>query len=113
MDTKAKKILKKYKAWNRTLTEEEMQYGIEQGVLFPEILTSHKAVIAEVKRLADEIVLEDTIRAFLHSLSTGKNEYRTALASLLYARALPEHEPAALYWSRRRILDMGLTCFIR
>lgn len=93
MDAKAKKILKKYKAWKSTLTEEEMQYGIEQGVLFPSMRMSHKAVVAEVKRLADEIVLEDTVRAFLHSLSTGKNEYRTALASLLFARALPEHEP--------------------
>lgn len=109
MDAKAKKILKKYKAWNRTLTEDEMQYGIEQGILFPPMLTSHKAVITEVKQLADEIVLEDTIRAFLHSLSTGKNEYRTALASLLYARALPEHEPAAYGEYESRCAYCGLS----
>lgn len=110
MDAKAKKILRKHKAWEPNLTEEEMQYGIEQGVLFPLITTSHEAVVAEVKRLADEIVLEDTVRAFLHSLSTGKNEYRTALASLLYARALPEHEPIVYgeYESRYRCAYCGL-----
>lgn len=93
MDTKAKKILKKYKAYKQTLTEEEMQYGIRHGVLFPSGRMSHKEVVTQVRQLADEILLEDTVRAFLHSLSTGKNQYRTALASLLYAKALPEHEP--------------------
>ena len=104
MEAKAKKILKKYKAYKQTLTEEEVQYGIRQGVLFPPIKMSHKEVIAKVKQLAGEILLEDTIQAFLYSLSTGKNEYRTALASLLYAKALPEHQPI-LYgeyeWNQR------------
>ncbi len=92
MEEKAMKILKRYKAYKQTLTEEEMQYGIRQGVLFPPVKMSHEEVVEKVRKLADEILLEDTVRAFLHSLSTGKNQYRTALASLLYAKALPAHE---------------------
>ena len=98
------KILKKYKAYKQNLTEEEVQYGIRYVVLFPPGKMSHKEVIAKITQLADEISLEDTVRAFLHSLSTGKNQYRTALASLLYAKVLPEHEPV-LYgkyeWNQR------------
>lgn len=65
---------------------------MKQGALYPQIQMSHSDVITEVKYLANTIQLEDTIRAFLYSLSTGANEYRTALASLLYAKSLPEHE---------------------
>ncbi|WP_455717354.1 immunity 26/phosphotriesterase HocA family protein [Anaerosporobacter sp.] len=92
MDSKARKILKKYKAWKDTLTDEEIRYAIEQGVLYPQTSIPHNDVIAEVKYLSGVIDLDDTIRAFLYSLSTGANEYRTALASLLYAKALPEHK---------------------
>ncbi|MBQ4522006.1 MAG: immunity 26/phosphotriesterase HocA family protein [Lachnospiraceae bacterium] len=93
MDEKAKKILKKYKPWKTdAITDEELQYAIEQGVLYPIMNISHENVILEVKRLSKEIDLNDTIRAFLYSLSTGANEYRTALASLLYAKLLPEHD---------------------
>ena len=93
MDEKAKKILKKYKPWKTdTITDEELQYAIEQGVLYPTMNISHEDIIAEVKCLSNEIDLDDAIRAFLYSLSTGANEYRTALASLLYAKALPEHD---------------------
>ncbi len=45
------------------LTEEKMQYGIRQGVLFPTVKMSHKEVIGEVRKLADEILLENTVRA--------------------------------------------------
>lgn len=92
MDERARKILKKWKRWNNPLTEEEVQYGMKQGVLFPVMELSHEEVVAEVKRLSEEIQLEDAVRAFLFSLSTDRNEYRTALASLLYAKAMPEHE---------------------
>lgn len=93
MDEKAKKILKKYKPWKTdAITDEELQYAIEQGVLYPTMNIPHGDIIAEVKCLSNEIDLDDAIRAFLYSLSTGANEYRTALASLLYAKALPEHD---------------------
>lgn len=101
MDSRARKILKKYKSWKDTLTEEEMRYTIEQGVLYPQTSISHNDVITEVKHLSEVIDLDDTIRAFLYSLSTGANEYRTALASLLYAKALPEHK-AAIYGQNER-----------
>lgn len=65
----------------------------------------HDDVIAQVKHLANTIPLEDTIRAFLYSLSTGANEYRTALASLLYANALPLN-----HWRGKP--DNGLTIII-
>lgn len=110
MDERARKILKKWRRWNNPLTEEEVQYGIEQGVLFPVTELSHGDIVAEVKRLAGEISLEDAVRAFLFSLSTGKNEYRTALASLLYAKAMPEHEavPYGRYESDIRCACCGV-----
>lgn len=94
-DAKALKILKKYNQYKNKLKPEEIQYGIEKGILFePETLT-HDEILKEIKQLSSEIKLEDTVRAFLYSISSGENVYRTALSSLIWARSLEEHDCAS------------------
>ncbi len=87
-----------------------MQYAIQQGVLYPDTSAFHSDVISEVKSIASKIQLEEVVRAFLYSLSTGKNEYRTALASFLYAKALPNHNATIQdeFQSRNRCVICGL-----
>lgn len=93
IDAKALKILKKYNPYQNKLKPEEIQYGIEKGVLFEQENLTHDEVLKEIKQLSSEIKLEDTVRAFLYSLSSGENVYRTALSSLIWARSLEDHTP--------------------
>ncbi len=91
-DAKALKILKKYNPYQNKLKPEEIEYGIEKGVLFEQENLTHDEIIKEIKQLSSEIKLEDTVRAFLYSISSGENVYRTALSSLIWAKSLQEHD---------------------
>ncbi len=54
--------------------------------------TTHDETINKLHRLLSEINPEDVANAFLYSLSTRKLEYRSALGSFYYAKAIPEHK---------------------
>lgn len=56
------------------------------------ISMTHDEVINKIKKLSHEIELEDAVRAFLYSLSTCDNKYRTVLSSVIWGRSLVTHE---------------------
>ncbi len=94
IDKKSITLLKKYylsfKAEGK-LSDADKAHAIKSGVLIPDSAATHDAIITEIKQLSERISLERAAKAFLYSLSSGDLRYRTALSSLVWARALPEH----------------------
>ncbi len=70
----------------------DVRRGIEEGILVPPVEIPHDEVITELKRVCKSVDMKDVVNGFLYSLSTGKNEYRTALASYLFAKGIRSHE---------------------
>ena len=75
------------------IPEEEIARAKEEGYLFdypgyeshPDMLNRRKAILAQVDP-------REAANAFLYSLSTRRLEYRSALGSYYFVRAIPEHE---------------------
>ncbi|MBQ8965542.1 immunity 26/phosphotriesterase HocA family protein [Ruminococcus sp.] len=94
-DKKALGVLKKYYLTNimkEQPTESEWANGIKSGVLAEKSCITHDEMTAEIKALAERISLEKAAKGFLYSLSSGDMRYRSAVSSLVWARALPAHE---------------------
>ena len=94
IDKKALALLKKYYLPYQVKGEpsaEEMKKGIDAGVLVPVSKMSHDEITAEIRLLSSCISLEAAAKGFLYSLSSRDLRYRTALSSLVWARALPDH----------------------
>lgn len=70
----------------------DIKRGIDKGILTASYSRSHDDLLKELSEVQSSLDLKDLVNGFLHSLSTGKNHYRTALASYLFARSMPEHE---------------------
>lgn len=95
-DKKAITLLKRYNPWNaswqkKPLTEKEIQYCMEKGVMFPPLELPHDRVIEEIKDMAEAISLEEAVHAFLYSITSGDNRYRTILSSVIWGRCVPLH----------------------
>ena len=71
----------------------EIRRGIEKGILLPPADRAHDEIIDELMEIVKDIDLNDLVNGFLYSLSTGKNEYRTALASYFFAKGVEKHKP--------------------
>ena len=70
----------------------DIRRGIEKGILIAPYTRSHDNLLKELSEVQESLDLKDIVNGFMHSLSTGKNHYRTALASYFYARSMPKHE---------------------
>lgn len=94
VDKKALALLKKYylpyKASGQP-SESDRKKAESTGVILPDTVMTHDEIVAEVRELSRRISLEAAAKAFLYSLSSGDMRYRTALSSLIWAKALPEH----------------------
>ena len=101
---KAKKIL--YKAYDLKdlngkctsipLSDEEYSYAMQKGIMFPYRKTiGHDECIKQLQDLTKQITPEEVASAFLYSLSTRKLEYRSALGSYWYAKAIPTHDSSS------------------
>lgn len=98
MDEKALKLLKKYYHGYSYISKsygqynmEEFEYCRDKGVMFEELAISHKDLITELKQVVSQININHVATGFLYSLSSGERQYRTALASYIYARSIPNH----------------------
>lgn len=87
MDKKALKLLCK----RGELSPEEEAYCTEKGVLTAIEPMEHDTFIRKIKEAAGAVTHEKAVKGFLYSISTGDFRYRTALSSLIWAEALPEH----------------------
>ena len=75
----------------------DIKRGIDKGILIAPYIRSHDDLLKELSEVQSSLKLEDVVNGFLYSLSTGKNQYRTALASYLLARSMPKHEATRDY----------------
>ncbi|MBQ5311389.1 MAG: immunity 26/phosphotriesterase HocA family protein, partial [Oscillospiraceae bacterium] len=93
-DKKALRIIKKYLYYKTEgeLSEADKEYAVKSGVMVPDSAMTHDEIISEIKELSARISVETAAKAFLYSLSVGDMRYRSALSSILLARALPRHE---------------------
>lgn len=75
-----------------TISEEEFEIAKNEGVMFdyPDYAT-HDEAINKLRQILSRINQEDVANAFLYSLSTRTLEYRSALGSFYYAKAIPAH----------------------
>ena len=93
-DKKALALLKKYYLPYRAEggpSAEEYDQAVQAGVFAPVSGITHDELIAGIKGLAARLSLTAAAKGFLHSLSSGDLRYRTALSSLVWARAMPLH----------------------
>lgn len=93
MDKDTKKsisILKK--ASEHSLTDEEYSLCCEKGLIIKPEKITHSELISKIQALAKEIPHEKAAEGFLYSISSSDMRYRTALSSLIWAKALPTHE---------------------
>ena len=90
-------LLKTYwssKGWkNATISNEDFEIAKNEGFMFEyPNYTTHDETINKLHQLLSKINPEDVANAFLYSLSTRKLEYRSALGSFYYAKAIPNHK---------------------
>lgn len=73
------------------ITEEQIALAKKEGYLFDyPAYKTHEETLAGVSSLLARIDPKDVANAFLFSLSTRRLEYRSALGSYFYAKAIPE-----------------------
>lgn len=98
---KAKKILMKShdlkvingKVMSVPLNDEEFEYAKQKGIMFPYRKTiQHDECLERIRNVLAQLTPEAVANAFLYSLSTRALEYRSALGSYWYAKAIPAHE---------------------
>lgn len=93
-DKKALALLKKYYlpySVEDSPSAEEFDQAVQVGIFAPVSGITHDELLAGIKGLAERLSLTAAAKGFLHSLSSGDLRYRTALSSLVWARALPLH----------------------
>lgn len=96
MDAGLKTLLALYKYSPhgcKPISEEEIALAKKEGYLFdyPEY-KSHSEALNRLTNVLVQIDPKDIANAFLFSLSTRRLEYRSALGSYYYAKAIPPHE---------------------
>jgi hypothetical protein len=78
---------------NATISNEDFEIAKNEGFMFEyPNYTTHDETINKLHQLLSKINPEDVANAFLYSLSTRKLEYRSALGSFYYAKAIPDHK---------------------
>lgn len=79
--------------WEAKISEAEIALAQEEGYLFdyPKY-ESHSDTVNRLFCTLEKIDPKDVANAFLFSLSTRRLEYRSALGSYYYAKAIPVHE---------------------
>ena len=75
------------------ISEEELYLAKEKGYIFdyPKY-ESHSDTLKKIPLIISQIDPKDIANAFLFSLSKRRLEYRSALGSYYYAKAVPEHD---------------------
>lgn len=75
-------------------TQEEFDLAVREGYMFGQTRNfTHEETLLELREAVARIDPADVANAFLYSLSTRDLEYRSAMGSYYYAKAIPEHMP--------------------
>lgn len=102
MDPKAKKILMnthwsagRWRDGGFLCPDEDFQYAKSKGLMFDPVTISHDECVQRLRELHDRSITKDkVVRAFLHSLSTRKVYWRSALSSYALTHDLSLHSYA-------------------
>ena len=97
MDKGLSILLKTYwssNGWkNGQISNDDFETAKKQGFMFDyPVYITHDEAINKLRQVLSKINPEDVANAFLYSLSTRKLEYRSALGSFYYAKAIPNHK---------------------
>ncbi len=88
-----KKILTLLKKSERnTLSSAELSLLSDSGIYCEHKPVTHDELIQQIKSAAQAVSLQKAAEGFLYSVSSGDMRYRTALSSLIWANALPQHD---------------------
>lgn len=90
IDKKTMELIKN--SSKKSLTEEEVLYCRNSGLLIAHESVTHNEAVAKIQMLAEKISLEAAAQSFLYSISSGDCRYRTILSSLIWAKMLPFHD---------------------
>lgn len=78
---------------NGSITQEDIDYAKENGYMFDyPTYESHDNTLKKTNDVLSKISVVEVANAFLYSLSTRKLEYRSALGSFFFAKAIPKHK---------------------
>lgn len=73
-------------------TPEEFVVAVDEGYMFTETQNlSHDETLSQLRQVVSRIDPVDVANAFLYSLSTRALEYRSAMGTYYYAKAVPDH----------------------
>ncbi|MBE6870055.1 MAG: hypothetical protein E7494_15090 [Ruminococcus albus] len=95
VDKKALTLFKKYYLSYKSdgqPSEADIAVAVKSGVFVPDSEMTHDEIVTAIKELSERISLESAAKAFLYSLSSGDMRYRSAVSSLIWAKALTEHK---------------------
>lgn len=124
MDNKAKKILfHTYwsgKGWkegaDRYTSPEDFAYAKEKGLMFDPITISHDECVKRVVNLANNITIEQVVKAFLCSLSTRRLDWRSAVSSYYIAKLFTVHkytpEKSGCFYDNNVCVHTSHTCSV-
>ncbi len=82
------------KGWKKdnSISADDFEIAKQDGYMFDTPSdNSHQQAMEQLSSLLENITEAEVANAFLYSLSTRKLEYRSALGSYWYAKAIPEH----------------------
>lgn len=79
------------KSEKQSLTADETALCAEQKLFVKYEPLSHNELVSRIKEIADRISINKAAVGFLYSISSGDMRYRTALSSLVWAKAMPVH----------------------
>ena len=79
------------KSEKQSLTANEAALCVEQKLFVKYEPLNHNELVSRIKKIADRISINKAAVGFLYSISSSDMRYRTALSSLVWAKAMPVH----------------------
>jgi hypothetical protein len=122
MDKKAKNILFKTYWKNGWIDKPhtdpaDFAYARSKGLMFDPLTITHDEILDKLSAIIPSISTDTIAKAFLSSLSSGRSDLRSGLASLFIAKQLPIHpygktETGRSYGQNGQVTHISYTCGI-
>ena len=97
MDKGLKILMTAYKNNYTKPNDHEYELAKAEGYFFTPVELTHDETLQRLRSVVAQISPTDVANAFLYSLSSRQLQYRSALGSYYYAKAIPEHDAEIEY----------------